>query len=513
MEDTALTIASNSFSPPAAGPRELMAAAFRWRRRMLLVFAVAASAGILTAFISPPEYESVMKILVSRERVDPLVAADQIPATAPQDISEEELNSEMELMKSDDVLRQVVAATGLRNKIAPTLGFGQFGRASATTEQIQTAKAVRKLSTALAITLPKKSDIITISYRSKQGPLSVAVLDALARSYFEKHLAVHRPRGQFEFFEQQAEQARRSLSEVQAAINESARKSGIFAGPVDLDLVVQKLSDQRLALQETYTAIAETQKRIAALDAQVSTTSARMTTAIRTADNPELMMQLKGTLLQLELKRTDLLQKFQPTHRNVQEVEQQIAQTQAAITAAQSAPVTDRTTDRDPTYEWMRSELAKAHTELISLQARAGAIAKSTAGYTERARSLSEGNLQQQQLLGRAKALEETYQLYLQKREQARISDALDRDKILNVSLAQAPSLAVLPTHSPVGVACGAIFFALFLSVATGFISERLDSSFRSPDEIQKYLDIPVIAALPSGGVEKEWRRRPAESL
>ena len=46
---------------------------------------------------------------------------------------------------------------------------------------------------------------------------------------------------------------------------------------------------------------------------------------VRNSDNPQLLEQLKSTLLNLELKRTDLLTKYEPTYRLVQEVDQQIA--------------------------------------------------------------------------------------------------------------------------------------------------------------------------------------------
>jgi uncharacterized protein involved in exopolysaccharide biosynthesis len=369
------------------------------------------------------------------------------------------------------------------------------------------------LAKTLTITLPKKSTIITVSYHSKDRRLAEAVLTALSKFYPEKHLAARRPRGQFEFFDQQADRARQSLSEVQKKLSDSARNSANFAGQAQLDLTVQKLTEQRAALEQTYTAIRETEKRMSALESQLKSTPARMATEVRTADNPELIAQLKATQLQLELKRTELLHKFKPTYRAVQEVDQQLAQTRAAITAAESTPVTDRTTNSDPTYEWIRSELAKAHTELISLQVRAGSLARYTNEYTDRARRLSEGNLQQQQLLTTAKALEETYQLYLRKREEARISDALDRSKILNVSLAQLPSLPVLPMHSSITIAGGALFFALLLSVGTGFASEYLDNSLRSPNEVQAYLGIPVIAALPSGDIEAGADRRSMAEL
>ena len=496
MEEKSLINTRNSVAVPSASLTKYLAIGFRWRKRMFLVFAVTALTGAVLAFYLPPEYESVMKIIVSRERADQLVTIDQTSAGSVRDISEEDLNSEVELMKSDDVLRKVVSAVGLQSRIRPGIVSGLFEGPSATSE-VRSEKAIQQLSSKLAITLPKKSNIIRISYKSTDSRLSAAVLSALSKFYLDKHLAVHRPRGQFEFFDQQAERARRSLSDVQAKLTESARRSQMFAGHIDVELVVQKLADQRLALNQTYTAIEETQKRISALKAQLTSTPSRMTTAVRTADNPQLLVQMKTTLLQLELKRTELLQKFEPSYRAVKEIEQQIGQTRAALSAAESKPVTDQTTDLDPTYEWIRSELAKAQTELVTLRARAESITKYTAQYTERARTLSDGDLQQQQLLATAKALEDNYQLYLRKREEARISDALDQNKILNVSIAQQPSVSALPTRSPMTAAVGAIFFALVLSAGTGAASERFNAFFHNPDDLQTYLDVPVLAALP----------------
>ncbi len=514
MENTSLTIVGTTAVSSQSGVREYVATAFRWRRRILFAFLVTALTGLVVAYFGPPDYQSSMKILVSRERLDPLINADQIPAAAPRDISEEELNSEVELMKSDDVLRRVVVATGLQNASKTRLGF--FTRPFRAPEPVRTARAVRQLATDLIISLPKKSNIITISYKSKSGKLSHDVLSAVSKFYLEKHLAVHRPRGQFQFFDQQVERTRTKLAEVQAKLSAASRKSQVFVPPMELDLTVQKLSEQRVALQQTHTTIAETEKRIATLEEQLRATPSRMTSTIRTADNPELLVQLKATLLQLELKRTDLLQKFQPSHRSVQEADQQIEQTRNAIAAAESAPVTDRTTDRDPTYEWMRSELAKARTELVSLRSRAASINKYTAQYTDRARMLSDGSMEQQQLLNTTKALDDAYQLYLRKREEARISDVLDQNQILNVSMAQLPYLPVIPTHAPTGIALASILFALVLGGATGLVSERMNNSFRTPEEVQRILDVPVIATLPTGdmvGTETGSRRGSYEQI
>ena len=58
-----------------------------------------------------------------------------------------------------------------------------------------------------------------------------------------------------------------------------------------------------------------------------------MTTLVRSSDNSQLLQQLKSTLLNLELKRTELLTKYEPTYRLVGEVEHQIRDVKATISA------------------------------------------------------------------------------------------------------------------------------------------------------------------------------------
>ncbi len=175
----------------------------------------------------------------------------------------------------------------------------------------------------------------------------------------------------------------------------------------------------------------------------------RLTTEIRTGENPQLMQQLKSTLLNLELKRTELLTKFDPSYRLVQEIDKQIAETQAAISEEENQPPQERTTDQDPTYQMLRSELAKAEEELSGLDARATASRTVAGEYHAAALNLEKEGLQQEDLERVEKTDEDNYLLYSKKREEARISDALDQRGILNVAIAEKPLTPALPVQSP----------------------------------------------------------------
>jgi uncharacterized protein involved in exopolysaccharide biosynthesis len=226
-----------------------------------------------------------------------------------------------------------------------------------------------------------------------------------------------------------------------------------------------------------------------------------MTTVVRNSDNPQLLGQLKSTLLNLELKRTELLTKYEPTYPLVREVDQQIADAKSAISGEQSKPIRDEASDQNPDYQWVQAELTKAQADLSGMKARAAAAAAVAAKYHEEAQRLDRNMVVQQNLLQDAKTQKENYLLYERKREEARISNALDRGGILNVALAEQPVVPALPKRSALGAALLTLLLAGSFSLSTAFALDFMDSTFRSPDELAGYLGMPVLGALPKGGV------------
>lgn len=92
---------------------------------------------------------------------------------------------------------------------------------------------------------------------------------------------------------------------------------------------------------------------------------------------------------------------------------------------------------------------------------------------------------------------EEKYLLYVNKREEARIEDAMDQGGILNVTVAEEPRTPALPAQAVwVFVVVGAMFGGA-ASTGLAFTADYLNSGFRTPDEVIAYLGTPVLASLP----------------
>jgi capsular polysaccharide biosynthesis protein len=47
-----------------------------------------------------------------------------------------------------------------------------------------------------------------------------------------------------------------------------------------------------------------------------------------------------------------------------------------------------------------------------------------------------------------------------------------------------------------------ALFFATLVAAGAALIADYMDPSFRTPDEVREFLEVPVFAAIPENGFE-----------
>jgi len=479
--------------------RDLIAIGFRQKRAIVITFWSLLAGAILATILMPSDYQASTKFLIERSRIDPVVSPGHDTESIKTDVTEEELNSEVELIKSDDVLRQVVVAAGLhhrsslRNFVDNALGYVGLKP----TEEVKIAKSAIRLGRELNIQLIKKSNLITVSYSSSDPKLAAKVLQCLDEAYLQKNLAVHHPQGEFQFFDQEAQAYQKNLADAENQLKAFSEQQGGVSPQLARDITLQKLNEFAANLQQTYAEIASTQTRIDSLEKQAGVTPERLTTQSSATDDAQVLQGMKNTLMSLELKRTEMLTKYQPTYPLVQEVDKQIADTRSAIANEEAKPLKAETTDRNPTYAWINEELAKAKADEAGLQARAASLKAVVEQYQETARTLEQKGIQQQDLLRQVKTDEENYLLYQHKREEARMTDALDRKRILNVAIAEQPIVPAIQTNTRWLILLAGILLALGGPIAVAFVLEYTNSSFRTPSEVFSELNIPVLAAVP----------------
>ena len=478
--------------------RDALIILFRqWRVLVAGFVAILLGASLFGGFKS--KYESKMKILVRRERADPLMSAQPVAPTdfTHSEIGESELNSEIEVFNSEDLLRKAVIELGLQNQSNEKRGLFHRGDDS---EEARIRRAVARLGKSLTVEPLRKSDVISVSYASSNPEQAVRILDTIARLYIEKHLEVHRPVGEYRFFDEQTEKYRQGLHQAEQQLKDFTQQQGVVSAQLERDTELQRQSEIHKTLAETQAAVAEDEHRVATLRSQLENTPPRITTGVKTASQG-LLEQMKASLLAMKIKRTEMLSKFEPTYRPVQDLEKQIADTEAALAREEASPMHEVTTDLNPTYEWIKSDLARVQAELAGLKAKAGALNASLTGYQSETQALQQAAIEQQGLLREAKAKEDNYLMYLRKQEEARMNEALDQRGILNVAVVQQPTISSTPVRSGANFALISLLLASVGGIGLAFLTDFFDPSLRTPDELAEALGWPVLAALPKGEV------------
>src|SRR5580704_7787406 len=271
--------------------RELAMVLFRQRRVFVWAAGLVMAAALFYLFAGA-RYRAEMKLLVRPGRADSPASAQ---LNAPLDltrlaITEEELNSEVELLQDDEVMRKVVVENGLGKR--DWLHFLRLNEGPA--ERVE--RAARRLAKKLDVEPVKKTNLITVKYASDDPGLAAKVLRSLADAYLEKHALVHRPGGELPFFTQQTGESRQQLQEAEHNLLQFMSGHSVVAAAQERDLVLQRLSAVDASYHETRVALAETEQRMQELRAQLAMMPERTITLVRSADNPDVLSALKAGL-------------------------------------------------------------------------------------------------------------------------------------------------------------------------------------------------------------------------
>ena len=478
--------------------RDIVEVGVRRRGSFMLSFAVVFLGAIVAAVIVPKRYESETKILVHRERVDPLMTAQQTAAVEQNlpGLTEEDINSEVAILRSQDLLEKVVVACGVENFKDSSLLHSLLGSQTVDDQNLSVRKAAAKLGNDLRIDPIKKSYVISVRYSARNPELAARVLNTLGNLYLEKHAEVHRPKDEAGFFDRETAVYRRTMEEAQQKLADFNRETGIVTSQSERESAVPKLAEFELDMRQTQAAIPAAEEHVRSLQALLDKTPPRITTQLHNSDNGALMQQLKSSLVNLEGQRVDLRNKYAPGDRMVQEVDTQIEQVKAAIDAQQKAPLKEETTDQNPTYGFLRQELAKAQADLAALRARSRSLENVDQSYRQTLVNRDQKQIEQAALLRDAKTAEDNYLLYLNKREQAHISDAFDKNRILNVTIAQPATIPFRPTNPATMILLLGWIFACLASTGVVLMQEQLNPTLRRPEQIEQYLDVPLLANL-----------------
>jgi uncharacterized protein involved in exopolysaccharide biosynthesis len=477
--------------------REIAAILNRRKWQIAITFLLVVAAVAAGTFLMPKQYQAHMKVLVKNERADMVVSADRNGGSGYRgEVGEAQINSEIELLNSNNLLQRVVVKCALERLERSS------GSVAAERLPVAIEKAVARLQRNLKIAPVRKANIIQVEYSAANPSQAAAVLQQLAESYLEEHLKVHGTPGTYEFFTSQAARYQHELTDADAKLAEFRQRENIVMLPQQKDKMLQKASDAESALMQADAAIRNYASRIADSRTQLAAAPPRVVTQSRTVPNQYSVERLHTMLAELQNRRTLLLSKFRPDDRMVLEADQEISDTRAALEKATRLTGVEQSTDVNPIHQTLQIDVAKQQAELAGEEARRQTLARQSWIYRQQLMKLGNATATHDDLVRTQKEAEDNYLLYAKKAEEARIAESLDQQKISNVAIAETPTVPHLPSkpNVPLNLALG-VLLAGFLSLGLAFAAEYFSGGAAPANEIvtqaselEELTSLPVLA-------------------
>ena len=473
-------------------------ALLRHRYLFFSVFCAVCALGALYIFGSHKKYASRMELLVQNARSEQVITAgrSEAPASAAE-VTEEELNSEIELLRSADVIDEVVDPSW--SKVPPTK--------RPVVEQRRHEAAVGSLQGNLTVTPLRKSHLISVQLITRDPMQSTLVLQKLLSAFLQKKLQIAHPAGASQLFDQEAEHYRQEWHNAENGLSSFQQQHGIVS-IADQETALQKqLFDADTQLRDANVEISELTRKLRDDDAQLNSLPKRRSTRETSIPASGTIDQLRTKLNELTLERTELVSKYNPGDRLIQQIDEQITQVQAALKASNGSSYAETSTDINPTWQLVEQDLSNTQSKLQGITGRRQELTTQIEGLNKRL-GMTEAQTQELNALQhRVAETEANYQVYAQKRDESRMTDVLDQHQLLNVAVAQEPTYSLSPVR-PVPLRDGFLTFitALFFASIVVFLVENSRSTIDNDEELRAISRFPLLASLPirAGMIESE---------
>jgi len=292
-----------------------------------------------------------------------------------------------------------------------------------------------------------------------------------------------------QMFSQQAEQSKQQWQEAQQQLSDFQRDQGLVSIADQEDLLQKQILEISTDLASTDAEAAFTRDKIHGDVAQVKVTPQRMVT--RTTEIPDTgsVDQLHKQLNDLEQRRTELLTKYRSDDRLVEQVDSEIRQAESALNQTLHFHSAETSSDVNPTWQLAQQDLSQDGAKISALIGRRKALQQQLQDLQQKLQATEQKAGTYNTLQHRVAELDQNYQLYVQKRDEAQMTEVMNEHQVLNVAVAQMPTFSTIPV-SPRPLRDGVLTVGTGLFIAS-FVVFLVHNNRRAVDEI------PIRGSLP----------------
>lgn len=492
----------------------------RYRGSILIVFLLV-TLGTYTALqFYTEKYDTTAAILVKigRENTDP-PAVVRNTNVFTSGLRREEVVSEIEFLKSPDLLGEVIQKIGVDSfkpvRQKPDSFFGaikfyvkavaRFGK-----EQYKEALialnlqkrltdyegALQEVSGSLAVTNVKDTDVISLTLRMASPELSQKVLNELIALYRDRRIQVRQSVGVNAFLQTATEETKAELARAEKNREIWKSMANLSSPKEQKTALLGQIREVSTEHEQTRREIASYTQQLAENEKLLADTSQNTRSGEQSTPNP-VLESLKEKLVTLQAQRADLLSKYNEGSKTVGNVDLEITQIQTLIQKEHPLRVGSVTTEINPIWQELQQQKHRLQVALTGLKSREVLQKENLVLLNGQIRRIDSADLKLEQIDREQKIAEDRYLELLKRKQTAEVSEQLDKSRISNVSILTPPTSTVEPTYPRKLLIMGVgLLVGLLLGVGLSMLLHYIDDTVHKAEDLEKDLGLPHLGSV-----------------
>jgi uncharacterized protein involved in exopolysaccharide biosynthesis len=470
----------------------MLYAVFKRKWQVLAVIAVVVLTILVAGLTRPRIYKSTSKVMIRPGRAEVQVSSgEQREITLPVTATSEQLNSEIEIIKSAELARQVIERMS-------AAGHPIFGADTDLTMDEQ----VNALRGMLSVGPSPQSNVIAIELMARNPQKGQEILRNVVDVYLERHAQVHRANGASEFFEHELAVQGERVQKAEAKLAAFVEQERMVVPEDQIRWALKDAIRFRDVLRTQKNKISVAERNLKTMREQLANQPERIFADVERV-NPQAQL-LTNKLGDLEAKRANLRQLYTDEDRSVQDVDGEISEIKRQLATAKAGTgiMGRERMAANPIREVLTQEILHLERNMYDLQERVKALPAFLDSWKneneETAIALRKKTIELASLEQDLAASREAYRLYERKQDESRISEALDKEGIVNVSVLDPASLATKPFNQmSLVMVFAALIAGLGLGIGSAVGVEFLGRNFKLEEQVEQHLELPVFAVIP----------------
>ncbi len=468
-----------------SGVHSFLGFIFRRKRLIISVFLGVVAVVTVLSHVLPPVYESTSKLLVERDLGSDkaLLFRVNIPSAYEK---YNWIQSEVQIIASYPVAASVIKQFGLEK-----FTDENPDKLNEQERNVLFKETVEAFLKHLDVSNRTNSNIIEVSFESKNPELAPDVVNQVIQTYIEHRAAIRNSSNNYEFLENQLKVVEDKLSKLERRKATFQYKNEVVEPETQLKILLSKLADFEKSLTVVRTKRIGKEAKLSVIMQRGEGDSAINFPSTEVSDSPsreKYIARRKGELLQMEMSRDRLLQRFKPTYEKIVELDGDIAATKQRIKAE------------------IGQIIEQEKTAIKALQAEEAALRSSIAEIHRQIKDTAQTEYELAQISRGIDDNRDVYSTLLKQRESARLALARTGKgiKTMIISPAIVPLKPVRP-NLPLN-----IFLAIVLGLVAGlglaWIMDVYDTSIINAEEWTYLAGVRTFGSIPaakSDGAER----------